>query len=43
MSRFAFFLSEAYRALRRNAAPSLAAIVTYGVGIGFLGLVGAAN
>ena len=28
MGRFLFFLGEAYRALRRNAAPSIAAIVT---------------
>ena len=28
MSRFFFFVQEAFRALRRNAAPSMAAIVT---------------
>ncbi|MEO8092377.1 MAG: permease-like cell division protein FtsX [bacterium] len=31
MSRFTFFVSEAFRALRRQAAPSIAAIVTVGV------------
>ena len=28
MSRLLFFIQEAFRALRRNAAPSTAAIVT---------------
>ena len=39
MSRFAFFLSEAYRALRRNAAPSLAAIVTIAVTVLLVGVL----
>ncbi len=39
MSRFAFFLSEAYRALRRNAAPSLAAIVTIAVTVLLIGVL----
>ncbi len=39
MSRFTFFLSEAYRALRRNAAPSLAAIVTIAVTVLLIGVL----
>ena len=39
MSRLAFFLSEAYRALRRNAAPSLAAIVTIAVTVLLVGVL----
>ncbi len=39
MSRFAFFLGEAYRALRRNAAPSLAAIVTIAVTVLLIGVL----
>ena len=39
MSRLAFFLGEAYRALRRNAAPSLAAIVTIAVTVLLLGVL----
>lgn len=39
MSRFTFFLSEAYRALRRNAAPSLAAIVTIAVTVLLVGVL----
>jgi cell division transport system permease protein len=39
VSRFAFFLSEAYRALRRNAAPSLAAIVTIAVTVLLIGVL----
>ena len=39
MSRLAFFLSEAYRALRRNAAPSLAAIVTIAVTVLLIGVL----
>lgn len=39
MSRFLFFLSEAYRALRRNAAPSLAAIVTIAVTVLLVGVL----
>lgn len=39
MSRLAFFLSESYRALRRNAAPSLAAIVTIAVTVLLVGVL----
>jgi cell division transport system permease protein len=39
MSRLAFFLQEAVRALRRNAAPSLAAIVTTVVTVVLLGVL----
>ncbi len=39
MSRFAFFVSEAFRALRRQAAPSVAAIVTVGVTTLLLGVL----
>ncbi len=39
MSRLAFFLGEAYRALRRNAAPSLAAIVTIAVTVLLIGVL----
>ena len=39
MSRLLFFLSEAYRALRRNAAPSLAAIVTIAVTVLLIGVL----
>ena len=39
MSRLSFFLSEAYRALRRNAAPSLAAIVTIAVTVLLIGVL----
>ena len=39
MSRLLFFLGEAYRALRRNAAPSLAAIVTIAVTVLLIGVL----
>lgn len=39
MRRLPFFLSEAYRALRRNAAPSLAAIVTIAVTVLLIGVL----
>jgi cell division transport system permease protein len=39
VSRLAFFLGEAYRALRRNAAPSLAAIVTISVTVLLVGVL----
>jgi cell division transport system permease protein len=39
VSRLAFFLGEAYRALRRNAAPSLAAIVTIAVTVLLIGVL----
>ena len=39
MSRLIFFLQEALRALRRNAAPSLAAIVTTVVTVILLGVL----
>ena len=39
MSRLAFCLGEAYRALRRNAAPSLAAIVTIAVTVLLIGVL----
>lgn len=39
MSRVIFFIAEGFRALRRSAAPSLAAIVTVGVTILLLGVL----
>jgi len=39
VSRFSFFLGEAYRALRRNAAPSLAAVVTIAVTVLLIGVL----
>jgi cell division transport system permease protein len=39
MSRFFFFVQEAFRAMRRNAAPSTAAIVTTGVTVILLGVL----
>ena len=39
MSRFWFFIHEAFRALRRNAAPSVAAIVTTVVTVILLGVL----
>jgi cell division transport system permease protein len=39
MSRFTFFVSEAFRALRRQAAPSLAAVVTIVVTTLLLGVL----
>lgn len=39
MSRFTFFLGEAYRALRRNAAPSIAAVVTIAVTVLLVGVL----
>lgn len=39
MSRLPFFLGEAYRALRRNAAPSIAAIVTISVTVLLVGVL----
>jgi cell division transport system permease protein len=39
MSRFLFFVQEAFRALRRNAAPSVAAIVTTIVTVVLLGVL----
>ncbi len=39
MSRFWFFIHEAFRALRRNAAPSMAAIVTTVVTVILLGVL----
>jgi cell division transport system permease protein len=39
MSRFLFFIQEAFRALRRNAAPSMAAIVTTVVTVILLGVL----
>jgi cell division transport system permease protein len=39
MSRFFFFIQEAFRALRRNAAPSTAAIVTTVVTVILLGVL----
>jgi cell division transport system permease protein len=39
MSRFFFFIQEAFRALRRNAAPSMAAIVTTVVTVILLGVL----
>ena len=39
MSRLGFFLGEAYRALRRNAAPSIAAVVTIAVTVLLVGVL----
>ena len=39
MSRMTFFLGEAYRALRRNAAPSIAAVVTIAVTVLLVGVL----
>jgi cell division transport system permease protein len=39
MSRLFFFIQEAFRALRRNAAPSMAAIVTTAVTVTLLGVL----
>ena len=39
MSRLSFFLGEAYRALRRNAAPSIAAVVTIAVTVLLVGVL----
>jgi cell division transport system permease protein len=39
MSRLPFFLGEAYRALRRNAAPSIAAIVTIAITVLLVGVL----
>src|SRR5919106_3351691 len=39
MTRLFFFLAEAYRALRRNAAPSMAAVVTTVVTVILLGVL----
>ncbi len=39
MSRIPFFLGEAYRALRRNAAPSIAAVVTIAVTVLLVGVL----
>jgi cell division transport system permease protein len=39
MSRFFFFTQEAFRALRRNGAPSMAAIVTTAVTVTLLGVL----
>jgi cell division transport system permease protein len=39
MGRVPFFVSEAYRALRRNAAPSLAAIVTIAITVLLVGVL----
>ena len=39
MSRIIFFIAEGFRALRRSAAPSLAAIVTVGVTMLLLGVL----
>jgi cell division transport system permease protein len=39
MGRFGFFLGEAYRALRRNAAPSIAAVVTIAVTVLLVGVL----
>jgi cell division transport system permease protein len=39
MGRFPFFFSEAYRALRRNAAPSVAAVVTIAVTMLLVGVL----
>jgi cell division transport system permease protein len=39
VGRFLFFLSEAYRALRRNAAPSIAAIVTISITVLLVGVL----
>ena len=39
MGRIGFFLGEAYRALRRNAAPSIAAIVTIAITVLLVGVL----
>jgi cell division transport system permease protein len=39
VGRFFFFLGEAYRALRRNAAPSIAAIVTIAITVLLVGVL----
>lgn len=39
MSKLPFFLGEAYRALRRNAAPSIAAVVTIAVTVLLVGVL----
>jgi cell division transport system permease protein len=39
VSRLTFFLGEAYRALRRNAAPSIAAVVTIAVTVLLVGVL----
>lgn len=39
MGRLPFFLGEAYRALRRNAAPSIAAIITISVTVLLVGVL----
>ncbi|HEY8082269.1 MAG TPA: permease-like cell division protein FtsX [Solirubrobacterales bacterium] len=39
MSKLIFFIQEAFRALRRNGAPSMAAIVTTGVTVILLGVL----
>ncbi len=39
MTRIPFFFSEAYRALRRNAAPSVAAIVTIAITVLLIGVL----
>jgi cell division transport system permease protein len=39
VSRLLFFLGEAYRALRRNAAPSIAAIVTIAITVLLVGVL----
>jgi cell division transport system permease protein len=39
MGRFLFFSGEAYRALRRNAAPSIAAIVTIAITVLLVGVL----
>src|SRR5919108_979680 len=39
MGRLFFFIAEAYRALRRNAAPSMAAVVTTVVTVILLGVL----
>lgn len=39
MGRIPFFLGEAYRALRRNAAPSIAAIITISVTVLLVGVL----
>ena len=37
--KLGFFLGEAYRALRRNAAPSIAAVVTIAVTVLLVGVL----
>jgi len=39
MGRLAFFIGESYRALRRNAAPSMAAVVTIAVTVLLVGVL----